>query len=267
MPNWKKLIVSGSDASLNSLTVNGTVTTSYINANGSGNSILVGDTLRIDENGSGLRMTNVGAFDNSSGDFRIFATQDLILATNGENGTAVTIDQTSKNANFVGAVTASTFVGDGSGLTNISAQVAEQATVVDSFTSVTSRTINHNFGTKNVLVSVYDGGDQQIIPSSVTTTDANNIDITFDVATTGRAVVAKGGHLVSGSVELFTHRETITGDSSYTINHNLNEDYPIVQVYDSGKSQVIPGSITSTNTNTINISFDNIFEGTVVVKK
>jgi len=38
-------------------------------------------------------------------------------------------------------------------------------------------------------------------------------------------------------------------------------------VYDSGKSQVIPGSITSTNTNTINISFDNIFEGTVVVKK
>jgi hypothetical protein len=188
MPNWKKLIVSGSDASLNSLTVNG-------------------------------------------------------------------------------AIAATSFSGDGSGLTNISAQVAEQATVVDSFTSVTSRTINHNFGTKNVLVSVYDGGDQQIIPSSVTTTDANNIDITFDVATTGRAVVAKGGHLVSGSAQLFTYREALSGASSYTISHNLNEDYPVVQVYDSGKSQVIPGSITSTNANTINISFDNTFVGTVVVKK
>jgi hypothetical protein len=188
MPNWKKLIVSGSDASLSNLIVNN-------------------------------------------------------------------------------AVTAGSFVGDGSGLTNISAQVAEQATIVDTFTSVTSTTVNHNFGTKNVLVSVYDGNDQQVIPASITTTDNNNIDITFAEVTTGRAVVAKGGHLVSGSAELFTYRETLTGDSSYTINHNLNEDYPIVQVYDSGKSQVIPGSITSTNTNTVNISFDNIFEGTVVVKK
>lgn len=176
-------------------------------------------------------------------------------------------DANLSNLNVTNAVTASAFVGDGSGLTNITAQVAEQATIVDNFTSVTSTTINHNFGTKNVLVFVYDGNDQQIIPSSIRTTDTNNVDITFAETTTGRAVVAKGGHLVSGSAELFTHRETLSGADSYTISHNLNEDYPVVQVYDSGKSQVIPGSITSTNNNTVNISFDNVFEGTVVVKK
>jgi len=71
-----------------------------------GNSSVLGvDTLRINENGAGLRMTNVGAFDNSGGDFRIFSTNDLILSTNGENGTAVTFDQTTKEATFTGAIT------------------------------------------------------------------------------------------------------------------------------------------------------------------
>jgi len=72
----------------------------------SGNATLTGiDTLRINENGTGLRMTNVGAFDNSGGDFRIFSTSNLILATDGENGTAVTFDQNTKDAVFQGNVT------------------------------------------------------------------------------------------------------------------------------------------------------------------
>ena len=72
----------------------------------SGNATLTGiDTLRINENGTGLRMTNVGAFDNSGGDFRIFSTSNLILSTNGDSGTAVTFDQTTKDAVFQGNVT------------------------------------------------------------------------------------------------------------------------------------------------------------------
>ena len=72
----------------------------------SGNATLTGvDTLRINENGTGLRMTNVGAFDNSGGDFRIFSTGNLILSTNGDSGTAVTFDQNTKDAVFQGNVT------------------------------------------------------------------------------------------------------------------------------------------------------------------
>ena len=72
----------------------------------SGNATLTGvDTLRINENGTGLRMTNVGAFDNSGGDFRIFSNANLILATNGDSGTAVTFDQNTKDAVFQGNVT------------------------------------------------------------------------------------------------------------------------------------------------------------------
>jgi hypothetical protein len=230
-------VISGSAqvvSSLSNQSINlgtGAVTASYINANGSGNSILVGDTLRIDENGSGLRMTNVGAFDNSSGDFRIFANQDLILATNGENGTAVTIDQTTKDANFVGAVTASYFVGDGSQLTNVSATISENATVTGSFSNVSSFNVNHAFETKNVIVSVYDTNDSQIIPQSITLTDNNNVQITLSAAQSGFAVVAKGGHIVSGSA----------GDAS-----NLNGQ-PASYYLDYSNLNNIPSGIISSS--------------------
>jgi len=100
------------------------------------------------------------------------------------------------NLDVVNAVTASFFKGDGSALTNVNATVAEVATVSDTFTSVTSKTVTHNFGTKNVLVSVYNNSDQLILPATTTTTDDNTVDVTFDTATTGRIVVAKGGHIV-----------------------------------------------------------------------
>ena len=69
-----------------------------ISANATGNSLVVADTLRIAQTGSGFRMTNVGAFDNDGSDnFRVFGTNDLILAANGETGTAITIDATAQD--------------------------------------------------------------------------------------------------------------------------------------------------------------------------
>ena len=75
------------------------------NLDAQSNNITGVDTLRINENGTGLRMTNVGAFDNSGGDFRIFANGNLILSTDGDSGTAVTFDQNTKDATFQGNVT------------------------------------------------------------------------------------------------------------------------------------------------------------------
>ena len=64
-----------------------------------------GSFLRLDQNGTGLRMTNVGAFDNDgSNNFRIFSTNDLIIATGGDSGTAITIDSSTKDATFQGNI-------------------------------------------------------------------------------------------------------------------------------------------------------------------
>ena len=186
------------------------------------------------------------------------------------------------NLDVDNAITASSFIGDGSALTNISAQVTEQATITDTFTSVTTKAITHNFGTKNVLVSVYNNSDELIIPASTVTTSTNVVTVTFDSSTTGRAVVAKGGHLVSGSAVLIgsgvfsgsaqidtvtRYEETVTGNTSYTVTHNLGEDYPIVQVYDTNKFQTIPGIISASNANSVYIEFDSSFSGKVVIKK
>ena len=324
--------------------------------NASGNSIIVGDTLRIAEDGSGMRMTNVGAFESSSQGFHIFSNADLRLSTNGSGAgtTAVIFDQTTKDATFegnilagnisgssfngtgllsgsitdqlpsgvisgsnqvvssllnqtvnfgTGQVTASYFSGDGSGLTNVTATISENATVTGSFSNASSFTINHNFNSKNVLVSVYDNNDSQIIPQEITLSDNDNVDITLSAAQSGFVVVAKGGHIVSGSAndasnlngqpatyyldytnfnnvpsgivsgstqitDLTTHKETVSGNTSYAVTHNLNEQYPIVQAWNTSTSQqVIPESITTNSANQVTVTFVANFAGVIIVKK
>ena len=91
------------------------------------------------------------------------------------------------------------FEGDGSQLTGIIADVVETTTVVDTFTNAPSHSVVHNFGTKNVIISVYEG-DTVFIPNSIVTTGNNTVDIVFGSNITGRVVVAKGGHIISGSL-------------------------------------------------------------------
>ena len=117
-----------------------------------------------------------------------------------------------------GQVTASFFKGDGSGLENIT--VDQNATVTSNFTSVTSHTVTHNFGTKNVIAFVYDDNDNQILPEELTTTNNNTLDVTFSTSTSGRVVVARGGHIVSGSIpfeNLIAVPTLVSGSSQVTV--------------------------------------------------
>ena len=118
------------------------------------------------------------------------------------------------NVNVSNAVTASGYSGDGSGLTNLT--IAQVATITDTFTAQTSVATTHNFGTKNVQVQVFNDSDQLIIPATVTTTDANTVTTTFDSSTSGRVVVAKGGHIVSGSTEFanIANKPTLVSSSA-----------------------------------------------------
>jgi hypothetical protein len=62
------------------------------------------------------------------------------------------------------------------------------------------------------------------------------------------------------------YKETVTANTKHTITHNLNEDYPIVQAYNSDKVQELPEIITSVNTNTVELEFSSNFAGVIVVK-
>ena len=62
-------------------------------------------------------------------------------------------------------------------------------------------------------------------------------------------------------------KTSVNASDKYNITHNLDEEFPVVQIYDTNKRQVIPKDITSVNKDTVEIEFDSNFTGTVVVKK
>ncbi len=100
-----------------------------------------------------------------------------------------------------GAVTASHFKGDGSQLTNLPTDIsiAEATTVTASYDSVDDITVTHNFNSYNVLVSVYDNNRNLLIPATTSLPTVNTARVTLSDTQSGFVVVAKGGHLISGS--------------------------------------------------------------------
>ena len=103
------------------------------------------------------------------------------------------------NINISGSVTASYFSGDGSQLTNIT--VDQSATIKQTFTNQSTWVVTHNLNTVNPIAQVYDVNDYQIIPQTLRVTNANTITVTFSQQESGYVVVAKGGHVVSGSID------------------------------------------------------------------
>jgi len=154
-----------------------------ISANGTGDSLLVADTLRIAQTGSGLRMTNVGAFDNDgSNNFRIFGTNDLILAANGETGTAITIDAAAQDVTISNDLR----VGTGAFYIN-STQLTATATELNQLDGVTLGTAaSANTGD---FATAAQGA---LADTALQVVTADGVTITGD-GTPGNPLVAAGG--------------------------------------------------------------------------
>lgn len=69
---------------------------------------------------------------------------------------------------------------------------------------------------------------------------------------------------VSDTINTYTHDQT-TSSTSWSISHNLNSNYVIVQVYDDNHKLIIADSIALINANTITINFSNSITGRAVV--
>ena len=206
-----------------------------------------------------------------------------------------------------GAVTASHFKGDGSQLTNLPTDIsiAEATTVTASYVDSNDIIVTHDFNSYNILVSVYDNNRNLLIPATTSLPTVNTARVTLSGTQSGYVVVAKGGHLISGSqiadnanqlnsqpgsyylnwnnfnnisagivsgssqiTDLTTHKETVSGASSYVIDHNLNEQYPIVQCWNTATSQQeIANTITTNSVNRVTVVFSTTFAGKIIVKK
>lgn len=64
-------------------------------------------------------------------------------------------------------------------------------------------------------------------------------------------------------------KDILDSTGSYIVSHSLNENYPVVTVWETGSGGaqvVIPDSIISNNDNTITVNFAEPFNGHIIVK-
>ena len=243
---WKKIIASGSSADLRNLSVDSAVTASFFVGDGSGLTNLGYDSL-----------VNVpsGIISSSVQQVAGLLNQDLDLGSGTLNVAVIS------GSNISGS-----FSGNGSGLTNIT--VDQAVTVTQDFSNQTSVTTFHGFRSKDVVVVAYDDNDFQIIPSSVQAIDNDRVTVTFAEATTGRLVVGKGGHIVTGAI---TSETTVTASfnntASISIDHQYGTKNVIVSVYDDNDRLIIPSEVTLTNNNFVNVQLAEPSSGFVVVAK
>ena len=160
------------------------------------------------------------------------------------------------------------FAGDGSGLTNL--QLSQATAVTDEFINATFKRVQHNFNSKNVIVAVFNENDEVIFPDSIKTVDANNVDVTFHSARTGRVVVNRGGHIVSGSINITentAYEDVFDNVTTKTVVHNFNTKNVFVSTFNEAGYLMFPENTRIINENIVQLDFISPTSGRVVVGK
>ena len=111
---------------------------------------------------------------------------------------SVQLNNTSLSGMSVTGSFTGSFVGDGSGLTGV--PITQYTTTSQTFTSTGSITVQHNLGTTSPLVQVYNSLDELFLPQVVKIINQNTVRVDFSSPSTGKVVIGKGGHIISGSV-------------------------------------------------------------------
>jgi hypothetical protein len=170
-------------------------------------------------------------------------------------GQATTLNFLGTGVNVsVGAGTASITINAGSGSSGTSGN-----SYTSTFTG-TTWVVNHNLNTSVPLVFAYESGSQWVIPASLDVTSPNSVTLQFSALVSGSVVVVNGGDQ--------TVISSFTNATTAVVSHNLNTDWPMVQVYESGsKAQIIPLSVVSDTANQITVGFSTATSGQIVIKK
>jgi len=124
-----------------------------------------------------------------------------------------------------------------------------------------------------LAINVYDGkvflrksGSVDEVQEVITNNYSGSINV--DGAITASFFKGDGSRLTNITVDqAATIKSSFTDSSTWVVNHNLDTDTPLVQVYDSNDYQIIPQTLRITDTNTVTITFSTAESGHVVVGK
>jgi hypothetical protein len=142
--------------------------------------------------------------------------------------------------------------------------VGGQALLTQSI-AATTWSFNHNLGTTYPVVTVYDStSNTVIIPQNIVPSGSNDMKIYFSSPKSGYATaVAGGGYFVTNNG---TTRKLIQSTPAVTWSfvHNIGDQFPAFEVYDSNNNVVIPSYIRAVDTYTAEIAFAYSASGTAV---
>jgi hypothetical protein len=146
--------------------------------------------------------------------------------------------------------------------------------------AATTWSFNHFLQTQYPVFTIYDEGNNVIVPQQITAVDTSSALIYFSSPKRGVAVASKGGYSASVVTSATTANTAITASYAlfalsasnapgftftfsqslaavtWSINHNMNTRTPLVQVYDIGYNQLIPNQIVSVTQNLTEVRFD-----------
>lgn len=269
MPNWKKIALSGSNPEFSSINVDNSVNASSLT--GSLDFSNLTNTPTLLSSSAQIASDITGSFTLTSASIA----SDIVslITDSGSFSTRVTAIEgfSSSIESSIYSYTGS-FTGDGSGLTGVQTELTEQVTLVDSFTLATTHSVSHTFETKNLNVTLYDENDDIFIPSRINTPNTSSVVVYMDPPTSGRVVISKGGHIVSGSivtelVETQTVSDTFTSANTHSVSHTFGTKDVFVTVYDDNDEQFIPSKIITPTTSSVIVHMDPATSGRVVVAK
>jgi hypothetical protein len=176
MPNWKKVIVSGSSANLYELNVDSSITASIVSASQFTGSLF------------------------GTASWAVSSSCALFAITASYVETAQTASYVLQAISASYALISSNSVSSSYALTaSFASAFADQGYPFTQNPGSSTWNINHNLNTLTPLVDVYDSTYYQLIPASVTSIDANNTRITFSTAQAGFAIISKGSGISSQS--------------------------------------------------------------------
>jgi len=124
-----------------------------------------------------------------------------------------------------------------------------------------------------LAINVYDGkvflrksGSVDEVQEVITNDYSGSINV--DGAITASFFKGDGSRLTNITVDqAATIKSSFTDSSTWVVNHGLDTETPLVQVYDVDDYQIIPQTLRITDSNTITITFSTAETGHVVVGK
>lgn len=113
--------------------------------------------------------------------------------------------------------------------------------------------ITHTLNTAFVLVQIFDGNNQMVIPNNITVNGSSSVTVDFTSAAAGRAVIVTGSLDGAQQPVYALEWNQTTPASNWVINHNLGYQ-PIVRVF-SNNYEIQPSSIFFNSMTQLTISF------------